>query len=61
LDIETLKEYKESPAPEGCGSAHKKRDPLSQIENHPLLNSKSKCRSRMEVRKEFCDFGDSEL
>ena len=32
-------------AQKGQNPAQTRRDPLAQIENHPLLNSKSKCRS----------------
>jgi hypothetical protein len=39
----------------------KKRNPLAEIENHPLLNSKSKSKSMIQVEKRFCDVGDIEL
>ena len=39
----------------------KKRNPLVEIENHPLLNSKSKSKSMIQVEKRFCDVGDIEL
>jgi len=32
-------------AQKGQNPAQRRRDPLAQIENHPLLNSKSKCKS----------------
>jgi hypothetical protein len=37
------------------------RDLLAQIENHPLLNSKSKVKNLFPVKKKYCEVGDNEL